>query len=288
MSENNKNITIFVISDSAGETASKLAQATMAQYPTVDFELIRRTFIQNQETLNLALNDAKSLNAMVIYTIINPDLVQLTQDFCEENQLYSMNVLTPPVEEVSKRTGIEPTGEPGALHHLNKNYFKRIKAMEFAVKYDDGKDPKGFLKADIVLLGVSRTSKTPLSLFLANKNLKVANLPLVPQAQIPEQLWQVDPKKIVGLTNDPAVLNGIRKERMRAYGLDPDTAYSDIDKIKEELEFANKLYEKLGCIVINVATLSIEETASMILNELNLEDHSYFITDSDSQGNQYM
>ena len=111
---------------------------------------------------------------------------------------------------------------------------------------------------------------------------------LVPHAQIPEQLWQVDPKKIVGLTNDPAVLNGIRKERMRAYGLDPDTAYSDIDKIKEELEFANKLYEKLGCIVINVATLSIEETASMILNELNLEDHSYFITDSDSQGNQYM
>lgn len=288
MSENNKNITIFVISDSAGETASKLAQATMAQYPTVDFELIRRTFIQNQEALNLALNDAKSLNAMVIYTIINPDLVQLTQDFCEENNLYSMNVLTPPVEEVAKRTGVQPTGEPGALHHLNKNYFKRIKAMEFAVKYDDGKDPKGFLKADIVLLGVSRTSKTPLSLFLANKNLKVANLPLVPHAQIPEQLWQVDPKKIVGLTNDPAVLNGIRKERMRAYGLDPDTAYSDIDKIKEELEFANKLYEKLGCIVINVATLSIEETASMILNELNLEDHSYFITDSDSQGNQYM
>ncbi len=288
MSENNKNITIFVISDSAGETASKLAQATMAQYPTVDFELIRRTFIQNQEALNLALNDAKSLNAMVIYTIINPDLVQLTQDFCEENNLYSMNVLTPPVEEVAKRTGVQPTGEPGALHHLNKNYFKRIKAMEFAVKYDDGKDPKGFLKADIVLLGVSRTSKTPLSLFLANKNLKVANLPLVPQAQIPEQLWQVDPKKIVGLTNDPAVLNGIRKERMRAYGLDPDTAYSDIDKIKEELEFANKLYKKLGCVVINVATLSIEETASMILNELNLEDHSYFITDSDSQGNQYM
>lgn len=288
MSENNNKIIIFVISDSAGETASKLAQATMAQYPTVDFELYRRTFIQDATSLNQALHDAKGLDAMVIYTIINPDLVQLTQEFCKANNLYSMNVLTPPVEEVAKRTGIKPTGEPGALHHLNKNYFKRIKAMEFAVKYDDGKDPRGFLKADIVLLGVSRTSKTPLSLFLANKNLKVANLPLVPQAQIPEQLWQVDPKKIVGLTNDPAVLNGIRKERMRAYGLDPDTAYSDIDKIKEELEFANKLYEKLGCIVINVATLSIEETASMILNELNLEDHSYFITDSDSKGNQYM
>ncbi|EOT44164.1 pyruvate, water dikinase regulatory protein [Enterococcus columbae] len=287
MSESTKKIIIFVISDSAGETASKLAQATMAQYPTVDFEVYRRTFIQDKDALMQALTDAKKLDAMVIYTIINAELVALTEDFCEQAQIYSFNVLTPPVQEVSKRANIEPTGEPGALHHLNKNYFRRIKAMEFAVKYDDGKDPRGFLKADIVLLGVSRTSKTPLSLFLANKNLKVANLPLVPQAQIPEQLWQVDPKKIVGLTNDPAVLNGIRKERMRAYGLDPDTAYSDIDKIREELDFANKLYEKLGCVVINVATLSIEETASMILNELNLEDHSYFITDNDQAGNFY-
>ena len=151
--------------------------------------------------------------------------------------------------------------------------------MEFAVKYDDGKDPKGFLEADIVLLGVSRTSKTPLSLFLANKNLKVANLPIVPQAHIPKQLWEIDPKKIVGLTNDPEILNGIRKERMIAYGLNPDTAYSDLDKIKTELTFANELYEKLGCIIINVASLSIEETASMILNALNLEDHSYYITE---------
>jgi len=126
------------------------------------------------------------------------------------------------------------------------------------------------------LLGVSRTSKTPLSLFLANKNLKVANLPIVPQAHIPKQIWEVDPNKIVGLTNDPEVLNTIRKERMIAYGLNPDSAYSDIDKIKEELNFAKDLYEKLGCITINVASLSIEETASVILNVLDLEDHSYY------------
>ena len=246
----------------------------MAQYPTVDFELIRRTFIQNQETLNLALNDAKSLNAMVIYTIINPDLVQLTQDFCEENNLYSMNVLTPPVEEVAKRTGVKPTGEPGALHHLNKNYFKRIKAMEFAVKYDDGKDPKGFLEADVVLLGVSRTSKTPLSLFLANKNLKVANLPLVPQTHIPDEIYKINPKKIIGLTNDPSVLNEIRRQRMIAYGLNPDTTYSNMDSINAELEAANKLYKKLGCYVINVAHRSIEETAALILEHLGIDDYA--------------
>ncbi|MEK0173540.1 pyruvate, water dikinase regulatory protein [Tetragenococcus halophilus] len=275
--DNNKqNLTIFVISDSAGETASKLAQATMAQYPTVEFVLFRRTFITTDESLLKALKDAEKHNAIILHTLINKHLVEITHQFCDKHQLYQFDVLTPPVLEVEKRSGIAPSNEPGAMHHLDKNYFRRIKSMEFAVKYDDGKDPRGFLEADVVLLGVSRTSKTPLSLFLANKNLKVANLPIVPQAHIPKQIWEVDPNKIVGLTNDPEVLNTIRKERMIAYGLNPDSAYSDIDKIKEELDFAKDLYEKLGCITINVASLSIEETASVILNELDLEDHSYY------------
>ena len=280
--DNSQNlITFFVISDSAGETASKLAQATMAQYPSVEFELFRRTFITTKSTLLKALADAKKQNAIILHTLINSDLVELTHEFCQESGLYHLDVLTPAVDEVARRTGVVPSREPGALHSLNKNYFKRIKAMEFAVKYDDGKDPRGFLEADIVLLGVSRTSKTPLSLFLANKNLKVANLPLVPQAHIPKQLFEIDPKKIVGLTNDPDILNSIRKERMITYGLNPDTAYSDIDKIREELAFANDLYQKLGCVIINVASLSIEETAAMILQALDLEDHSYYITETE-------
>lgn len=266
----------FVISDSAGETAAKLAQATMAQFPTVEFDLYRKTFVNEKSVLIKTLKEAKDLNAMLIYTVVNEELLKIIHQFTEESGMFAVDVMSTVIDEIQRRSGVEPTREPGALHSLNENYFKRIKAMEFAVKYDDGKDPRGFLEADVILLGVSRTSKTPLSLFLANKNLKVANLPLVPQAHIPKQLWEVDPKKIVGLTNDPNVLNSIRKERMIAYGLNPDTAYSDIDKIKAELEFANDLYEKLGCVVINVASLSIEETASMIMNALDLEDHSYY------------
>ncbi|WP_176332558.1 pyruvate, water dikinase regulatory protein [Candidatus Enterococcus lemimoniae] len=280
INEEKKCVTIFVISDSAGETASKLAAASMAQYPTVDFSLFRRTFAKEEEKLRKALEDAKRENAMVLHTIVNDRLVKIANDFFEENNLYHFDILTPPVAEIERLTGIAPTREAGALHHLNENYFKRIEAMEFAVKYDDGKDPRGFLEADVLLLGVSRTSKTPLSLFLANKNLKVANLPLIPEAHLPKQLWETNPKKIVGLTNDPDILNGIRKERMRTYGLPADTSYSDIEKIRKELTFANDLYEKLGCVVINVASLSIEETASMILNALNLEDHSYYATES--------
>lgn len=276
-----KMVTIFVISDSAGETASKLAAASMAQYPTVEFSLVRRTFVKEEEKLLKALEDAKNEHAMVLHTIINEDLVKIAYRFFEENNIYNFDILTPPVLEIERLTGVAPSREAGALHHLNDNYFKRIEAMEFAVKYDDGKDPRGFLEADILLLGVSRTSKTPLSLFLANKNLKVANLPLIPEAHLPKQLWETDPKKIVGLTNDPDILNGIRKERMRTYGLPADTSYSDIEKIRKELAFANDLYQKLGCVVINVASLSIEETASMILNALNLEDHSYYTTESE-------
>lgn len=280
VSDSTELVTFFVISDSAGETATKLAQATMAQYPSVEFNLFRRTFVTDKETLLNALNDALTEQAIVLHTLINQELIDTARTFCDENELFSFDIMTPPVAEIERRTGIQPTRQPGALHLLNENYFKRIKAMEFAVKYDDGKDPRGFLEADVVLLGVSRTSKTPLSLFLANKNLKVANLPLIPQAHIPKQLWEVDPKKIVGLTNDPDILNSIRKERMRSYGLNPDTAYSDIEKIRAELDFANDLYQKLGCVVINVASLSIEETASLILNALELEDHSYYGTES--------
>lgn len=279
-SDSTELVTFFVISDSAGETATKLAQATMAQYPSVEFNLFRRTFVTDKETLLNALNDALTEQAIVLHTLINQELIDTARTFCDENELFSFDIMTPPVAEIERRTGIQPTRQPGALHLLNENYFKRIKAMEFAVKYDDGKDPRGFLEADVVLLGVSRTSKTPLSLFLANKNLKVANLPLIPQAHIPKQLWEVDPKKIVGLTNNPDILNSIRKERMRSYGLNPDTAYSDIEKIRAELDFANDLYQKLGCVVINVASLSIEETASLILNALELEDHSYYGTES--------
>lgn len=268
-------VNIFLISDSAGETALKTAQACMAQFPGANFCLYRRTFVNDNQTLLEALKEAKDVGALVMHTLADRKRLELCQIFCQESGLRAFDLINPVINEIAQRSGLEPSGEPGALHHLNENYFKRIKAMEFAVQYDDGKDPKGFLKADVVLLGVSRTSKTPLSLFLANKNLKVANLPLVPQAQLPKEIFQVDPNKIVGLTNNPEILNNIRKERLRAYGLDLDSAYSDLDKIKEELAYAEALYQKLGCIVINVASLSIEETASLILEALDLPDQSY-------------
>lgn len=272
--EPRKRITLYIISDSVGETGFNLAQAVMSQFPKLKPIYCRFPFINTETKLQRVLEKAKADDhPIVIHTLATAGLSEKTTTFCKANGLLDFDYISPLVNEVAKRTGMAQTHEAGAVHHLNARYFDRISAMEFAVLYDDGKDPKGFLKADVVLLGVSRTSKTPLSLFLANRNIKVANLPLVPQAHIPDELWKVDPKKIIGLTNDPGVLNNIRRERMIAYGLNPDTTYSDMTQIKEELDYANDLYQKLGCMVINVAHRSIEETATIIIEALHLEDY---------------
>jgi regulator of PEP synthase PpsR (kinase-PPPase family) len=267
-----QEVALYLISDSAGETVYKLASAIMAQYGGVKFRVYRKSFVKDFDHMRRILEKVKECNAMVIHTAANFKLIDMATDFCKEHGIFYVDILHPVMAEITARTGVEPSQEVGSLHHLNADYFKRIEAIEFSVNFDDGKNPKGFLEADVVLVGVSRTSKTPLSLYLANKNLKVANLPIVPGAKIPEEIFQVDPKKIVGLTNTAEKLNEYRVERMKAYGLDEDTAYSNIDEVKKELDFANELFEKLGCVVINVAKLSIEETASIILSALEIHD----------------
>jgi len=268
-------INFYVISDSVGGTASQLGQAAMTQFPDADIKVSAYPFIRGTDTLISILEKAVSDSAIVLHTLVNEDLNKTAQLFCKEHGLVCFDPLSPIISELEKRSELAPMQKPGALHLLDETYFNRIKAIEFAVKFDDGRDPKGFLEADIILLGISRTSKTPLSMFLANQNYKVANLPLVPEAHIPEQIFQVNPKKIVGLTSNRKALNSIRRERMLTYGMNPDTEYSKLDRIDRELAYAKKLYEKLNCLVINVSNKSIEETAAIIINTLQIEHKKY-------------
>lgn len=268
-------INFYIISDSVGGTASQLGQAAMTQFPDADIKVSAYPFIRGSDTLLSILEKAEIDNAIVLHTLVDEKLNKTAKTFCEKHELVCFDPLSPIISELEKRSEMVPIQKPGALHLLDETYFNRIKAIEFAVKFDDGRDPKGFLEADIVLLGISRTSKTPLSMFLANQNYKVANLPLIPEAHIPEQIWQVDPKKIVGLTSDREALNSIRRERMLTYGMNPDTEYSKLDRIDRELDFAKELYEKLNCLVINVSKKSIEETAAIIINTLQIEHKKY-------------
>ncbi|WP_223901709.1 pyruvate, water dikinase regulatory protein [Lactobacillus laiwuensis] len=267
-----KEVNIIIISDSAGDTAFNNAVAAAAQFPDAQINYRRYPFIINKEKLEDTFAEIVQYpNLLLIYSLVKDEMQIPVIRFVREHQIQSVDILSPAIESIQKLTGLKPQQRIGAQHKMNQKYFDRISAMEFAVMYDDGKDPKGFLEADVVLLGVSRTSKTPLSLFLANKNLKVANLPLVPDTHIPKEIYQIDPKKIIGLTNDLSVLNEIRRERMISYGLNPDTSYSNIDAIKKELDSAQKLYDQLGCFVINVAHRSIEETAAIIMNHLGVQ-----------------
>ena len=167
---------------------------------------------------------------------------------------------------------MEPLREAGVIRKMDKSYFNRVEAIEFAVKYDDGKDPRGLLKADLVLVGISRTSKTPLSMYLANKHIKVANVPLVPEVPIPKELDSVEPRRIIGLTNSPEKLNVIRTERLKAMGLNGSANYAKLDRILEELDYSEEVMKRLKCPVINVANKAIEETAGIILDILKEND----------------
>ncbi|MBC6342512.1 kinase/pyrophosphorylase [Lactobacillus kimbladii] len=268
-----KEVNMIIISDSAGDTAFNNAVAAAAQFPDAQINYRRYPFIINKEKLEDTFEEIVQYpNLLLIYSLVKDEMQIPVIRFVREHQIQSVDILSPAIESIQKLTGLKPQQRIGAQHKMNQKYFDRISAMEFAVMYDDGKDPKGFLEADVVLLGVSRTSKTPLSLFLANKNLKVANLPLVPDTHIPKEIYQIDPKKIIGLTNDISVLNEIRRERMISYGLNPDTSYSNVDAIKKELDSAQKLYDQLGCFVINVAHRSIEETAAIIMNHLGVQN----------------
>ena len=156
--------------------------------------------------------------------------------------------------------------QAGLIHALDHEYFKRVEAVEFAVKYDDGKNPMGLLKADLVIIGVSRTSKTPLSMYLAHKQLKVANVPLVPEIVPPPELFKVPHNKIIGLLIDPYKLTDIRTTRLKAMGLSEDATYADVDRITEELEYAKGIMRRVHCMIINVSNRAIEETAGIILD----------------------
>lgn len=263
-----KQLVMYVASDSVGATGMNIARAVLAQFPDVECPISNFPFITEKKQLLEVLEQAKAANAIFLHTFADNEKVRITNDYCEKNGIECHDLISPLIDVVENRTKKNPSQLAGELHKLDEEYFHRIESLEFAVKYDDGKDPKGFLEADILLLGISRTSKTPLSIYLANENYKVANLPIMPESKLPKELWQVDPNKIVGLTNTKELLVEIRQERMKAYGMNPKSVYSSLERINQEINYAENLYKQLGCLTINVSNKSIEETTVIILNTL--------------------
>lgn len=260
------DLKLYVISDSLGETAEQVARASISQFETQNYEIKRYSYVLDKTSLDVILESAQGENCIILYTLVNREFVSQIENFCKKNNIPSVDLMSKIIDSISQKSKLQPLREPGVIRKLDEKYFKRVEAIEFAVKYDDGKDAKGFEKADLVLIGVSRTSKTPLSMYLANKNIKVANIPLVPEAGVPDDLFRVDPKKVIGLTNSPKKLNEVRTERLKALGLSSGASYASYERILEEISFAEDIIKRIGCPMINVENKAIEETAAIILD----------------------
>lgn len=260
---------IYIVSDSLGETGELVVRAAIAQFDTTDYIIKRYSRINNLKSLEMVLNKAEKDEALFIYTFVQEDLRSCMKELELSKQIRTVDLLGPLMDNLSQGLNVEPSYKSGIIRKLDDDYFSRIDAIEFAVKYDDGKDARGFREADLILLGVSRTSKTPLSMYLANKNIKVANLPLVLGTEPAEEIFEVPSKRIIGLTNSPDKLNEIRRERLKSLGLSDDSNYTNMTKILEELEFADKIMKKIGCPIIDVSNKAIEETADIVLSLLS-------------------
>ncbi|MDX6490057.1 MAG: [pyruvate, water dikinase]-phosphate phosphotransferase / [pyruvate, water dikinase] kinase [Gaiellaceae bacterium] len=256
-------VELHVISDSTGETAVRLVHALEAQFPEQEFEEIRHPRVETVDDLHLALNRAKGRPAVIVYTLVEPGLRDAARTLCRRYKLHYCDLLGQPIEAVARVTGTAAKMTPGARAPLDSSYFKRMAAIEFAVKYDDGVG-SGLHEADIVLVGVSRTSKTPLSMYLGYLGYKTANIPVVKGIDLPTALFEIDQTKIVGLTIDAGRLQEIRKQRARRLGGN-QRAYAELVEIYEELEEAETLHRRLGCPVIEISDLSIEETAARVI-----------------------
>jgi regulator of PEP synthase PpsR (kinase-PPPase family) len=262
------NPCIYVISDSVGETAELVVKAASSQFNMTDFVIKRVPYVEDIATLSEVVSVAKMNNAIIGFTLVKPEMREFLIQEASKNGVEVFDIIGPLIDKIQSSYQLSPRYEPGMARKLDEDYFKKVEAIEFAVKYDDGRDPRGILRADIVLIGVSRTSKTPLSQFLAHKRLKVANVPIVPEVDPPEELFGVSPEKCIGLTISPEKLNDIRKERLKSLGLNDKAIYANIGRIKEELEFFQGIVDKIGCEVVDVSNRAVEETAGIILNTI--------------------
>jgi regulator of PEP synthase PpsR (kinase-PPPase family) len=264
---------IDVLSDSTGETAEKVVRAAMLQFPHSGAHIRLHTRVRTKEAARPVLEAAAREGSLVVFTVVSPELREYIHASSYELKIESLDLIGSLIGKLSAFLDRQPINMPSAMLPLSEEYFRRIEAVEFTVKSDDGKDPRNFKKADLVLVGVSRTSKTPLSTLLAQRGLKVANLPLVLGVAPPPELSEAPQERVVGLTIGLDPLIEIRKARLKQLGMPVDANYGLREQVKEELEYAQRIFAANPLWpVIDVTGRAIEETAVIILESLKEKD----------------
>jgi regulator of PEP synthase PpsR (kinase-PPPase family) len=260
-----KQLHLHLLSDSTGETLDIVAKACLAQFDNVDAIRHFWPMVRSEGHLERVLDEIEQRQGLVLYTLVNPAIRRALEQNCRRRGIHAVSVLDPVIDALSAVTGEETKGRPGRQHALDAAYFARVDAIQFTIAHDDGIAPENWEEADIVLAGVSRTSKTPTSIYLANRGYKVANVPLVLESPPPATLFQLQHPLIVGLTTNPERLIQIRRNRLLALNQPPETDYVDVDAVNAELSFARRIFADNGWPVIDVTRRSIEETALAIV-----------------------
>ncbi len=258
---------LHLVSDATGETINSVARACLVQFEGIEPVEHVWSLIRTKGQMERALNGIRENPGPVLFTLVNDRLHDQLIEGCHDLDVPCIAVLDPVIHRLASCFGVEISGRPGLQHVLDAEYFGRIDAMNFALSHDDGQMPDQIGKADVVLVGVSRTSKTPTCIYLANRGLKAANIPVVPGCPLPETLLGDSQPLVIGLTKDPARLIQVRRNRLRmiAQGHD-ETDYVDPGAVREEVAFARKLFQKHDWPVIDVTRRSIEETAATIMS----------------------
>jgi regulator of PEP synthase PpsR (kinase-PPPase family) len=262
--------TIYILSDSTGETAERVIKAALSQFYEEDVRVLRLFQIRSQDDLRQALAVAVHDPGMIVYTLVDPHLSEEVERAAEEHSLIAVDLLSTLIYNLSRYLGAPSREVPGLLHRIDTDYHKRIEAVDFTVKHDDGQETRFLYKADLVLVGVSRSSKTPLSMYLAHKGFKVANIPLVQGIEPPGELFQIDQNKVVGLLIDAKRLVEIRTSRLLNMRQSPKSDYADYQKVEDEVTYCKRLYRQHPeWMVIDVTSKSVEEVASGIMRRMD-------------------
>ena len=261
---------VYVVSDSTGTTAEKVTLAALMQFPDPDVRVRRFPNVRSAEALHDALTKARGANALVVHTLGIRELRELANQECDRLGLQSLDLLGPMLAKLSGLLGRPPYNLPGLLHQLDEKYFQRIEAVEFAVRHDDGTGLDTLAGADLILTGVSRTSKTPLSMYLAHLGYRVANVPIVPGVPPPSELLAAPRDKVFALYIRSDSLLSVRGERMRKLGVRHNSAYVDPAAVEAELTEARRLFHARHWRVIDVSGKAVEEVATEILTNLGV------------------
>jgi len=263
----NNTYQIYLISDSTGETLDRIFLALKAQFQNIEYKIHTYSFTRTENQILKILSDAeKNSNSIILYSIVDSNLAKYLANTSDDKKIPCFGVLGELILSFSKLLNQKASHQPSGQHVLNDEYYKRIEAIQFTMNHDDGNLIKEIDKSDIVLLGVSRTSKTPTSIYLANKGFKTSNIPLVNNNSIP-QLLKENPKIccVVGLSTEPERLAEIRKNRMSSLKETQNKTYTDFEKIKIEVEEAKKTFKKYKWPLIDVTRKSVEETAASVI-----------------------